>query len=1308
MTRNAPRSEIILILSDQSTDCLLNLRECFFEELRQKDLAHAGDVLVSRRYTSRGKPLPVKLAEDAYVLLHCLKNSLPVPRSVIKNGKRDGTYLESSRTATHSQTQPPQESTSSIPSVVTHEPHATCTDRVALSSIMREMNSLKEMVRALRLEVTSIHNNIQNTRAPCTCHVHVFCKTVYSAPDLPLLLGCPVIHASRIGSGYSWKVKIHRHSLYDALHSSSDTHSVRVWSNKGSKKPSNNTTETSTNVTDHNSVSIVTWNCRGLHNAKPYIADLIESEVDIIILQEHWLWPFELSTLGSIHPQYDFTAISDKRLHASSDLTRGCGGVAILWNKALTCIPISVLDSDRVCGVRLLLPSVKGQAQHYLTILGVYMPSADQPQEVYTSYLETVEHAVSQFSNDGPLVLMGDLNAHLGSREHDSLQQTCNSRGQQWLNLSESLSMHNISLCSLSSGPPYTYSSGSHTSTIDYVLGNDEALKGVSSCNTLEGHPLNTSDHLPIRCTFDLSHVRHPSSPAFPIRHLDWYQAKKTGSVTQYARFCNEIVTPLLEKDYSSIEEVNDDIKAVCKKVTDAANNLIQRKKGTKNSRVKDPTLSHLCWKSRCAFRRWKEAGRPTCGSEWELRKKCKKEVKSYLNQCKAREERIHIQRRDKMFQQNHPNRFRNQHHQKTACNKLFSQDSLITDTNSLLKCWADHFSSLGQSQCSSNDFLRESQLLINDLASDSLNSCDNILYSEIDDEEVEFAINRLKRNRAGGADNVSPEHLKFSGTVFRKWLCHIYNCICQLERIPQCFKDGLIVPVFKGKGKDPLLTKNHRGITLTSVFAKVFEIILSYRITPLLEAAGVPQATQTAYREGVSCTDSMFASMEALAHFKSNGDNVYSCFYDLASAFDTVEFCVLLQNLFQAGIRGKCWRLLHDWYSNLSSQVRLGNHLSESFPICRGIRQGSVLSPMLFNLVMDPLLSTMSSRSLGISINGLFLGAFAHADDLRTMASNIEDTTAQATLVNDFTRSRGLRLCPEKCALVTTNTNLQSSSLKIDNETSLPIEKSVKCLGISWDTSSSSKSCVKERIRKARAAFFANGQLGAFHGLLNPLSSRSIIESCIIPVLLYGSENWVLNHSLLEALNSFQVELGRRALKLPKFTSNLIPLLVLNWPTMCARLLCNKLSFLSRVCNGESTSLSTQVFRSIAASDVASMNIVKQCYFLDSVMGSEFTDEVLNNPNLCLRDLKERIIHADRIMIEEESKEHPSLLYILRVAKENLWPKFWDVALEYGCDGSKSSMALLKALTLTVFSDRKCPVSNCTYIVRPPGLPTL
>jgi hypothetical protein len=72
---------------------------------------------------------------------------------------------------------------------------------------------------------------------------------------------------------------------------------------------------------------------------------------------------------------------------------------------------------------------------------------------------------------------------------------------------------------------------------------------------------------------------------------------------------------------------------------------------------------------------------------------------------------------------------------------------------------------------------------------------------------------------------------------------------------------------------------------------------------------------------------------------------------------------------------------LVRNWYSNLVSQVKFGTHLSKPLNISRGIRQGSVLSPTLFNLVIDPLLSILKQRNLGVSINGLYILAFAHTD---------------------------------------------------------------------------------------------------------------------------------------------------------------------------------------------------------------------------------------------------------------------------------------------------------------------------------------
>ena len=69
---------------------------------------------------------------------------------------------------------------------------------------------------------------------------------------------------------------------------------------------------------------------------------------------------------------------------------------------------------------------------------------------------------------------------------------------------------------------------------------------------------------------------------------------------------------------------------------------------------------------------------------------------------------------------------------------------------------------------------------------------------------------------------------------------------------------------------------------------------------------------------------------------------------------------------LFRLGVNGKCWRLIKDWYSNTRSVVRVNNQLSESFPVKRSVKQGSVLSPTLFIAVMDSLLSFLESSGQG------------------------------------------------------------------------------------------------------------------------------------------------------------------------------------------------------------------------------------------------------------------------------------------------------------------------------------------------------
>ena len=107
-------------------------------------------------------------------------------------------------------------------------------------------------------------------------------------------------------------------------------------------------------------------------------------------------------------------------------------------------------------------------------------------------------------------------------------------------------------------------------------------------------------------------------------------------------------------------------------------------------------------------------------------------------------------------------------------------------------------------------------------------------------------------------------------------------------------------------------------------------------------------------------------------------------------------------------------------------------------------------------------------------------------------------------------------------------------------------------------------------------------GSKGVFLGSANHFSGKAILNACVIPTCLSGCENWILNDELLSTLEAFQGYVECRILKLSKFHSHLIPLIVLGIPLMRTRILSAKLGFLSGITDPENNSLSSQTFRKL------------------------------------------------------------------------------------------------------------------------------
>ena len=99
------------------------------------------------------------------------------------------------------------------------------------------------------------------------------------------------------------------------------------------------------------------------------------------------------------------------------------------------------------------------------------------------------------------------------------------------------------------------------------------------------------------------------------------------------------------------------------------------------------------------------------------------------------------------------------------------------------------------------------------------------------------------------------------------------------MEEIPPSFKLGSICPVYKGGGKDPLITANSRGITMNSMFSKVLQILTLSRLELTLMEACFPHPNQSAFRKHTGCSDAMFATQELIARYISEGSTVHVSF---------------------------------------------------------------------------------------------------------------------------------------------------------------------------------------------------------------------------------------------------------------------------------------------------------------------------------------------------------------------------------------------------------------------------------------------
>ena len=371
---------------------------------------------------------------------------------------------------------------------------------------------------------------------------------------------------------------------------------------------------------------------------------------------------------------------------------------------------------------------------------------------------------------------------------------------------------------------------------------------------------------------------------------------------------------------------------------------------------------------------------------------------------------------------------------------------------------------------------------------------------------------------------------------------------------MPDSWKNAIIITIYKNKG-DKTICGNSRGISLLGTAGKVLAKLLLNRLITHITERILPE-TQCGFRSNRSTVDMIFAARQLLEKSREQHRSLFVAFIDLSKAFDSVDRTLLWKVLQQYGCTKHFTKLLESLHNGMTARIKIGEDLSEPFAVTRGVKQGCVLAPVIFNIYVQcvtHLLSKALDEDLKITLNyrtdrNLFdakklkaktkiqqtsLLELQYADDCALVADSPKVLQTVLTFVTQFYRKLGLNINIGKTEVMelTTPHITRSPNIMEINGTPLKVVPTFKYLGSHISSNCHLDDELSYRLGQATRAY---GRLShkVFHNKNISLSTKVMVyNAMVLSSLLYGSETWTLYHHQTRMLESFHMRCLRRIL---------------------------------------------------------------------------------------------------------------------------------------------------------------------------------
>ena len=269
----------------------------------------------------------------------------------------------------------------------------------------------------------------------------------------------------------------------------------------------------------------------------------------------------------------------------------------------------------------------------------------------------------------------------------------------------------------------------------------------------------------------------------------------------------------------------------------------------------------------------------------------------------------------------------------------------------------------------------------------------------------------KIKKDSAPGPDGVNKATLCNWDPNGRK-LALIYNSFLVDGKIPNSLRDNITTLIPKSTDPAEMLeAANYRPITIGSMVIRLFSSILYQRL-----ASACPTSTrQKGFKAIPGCSENLVMIEGLLKNSAKSKRPLAMVFIDLAKAFDSVSHKHIKAVLEERSVDPLMVKLIMDCYREIGTCVRTSRGFTRRINMKVGVKQGDPLSPLLFNLAIDPLINSLEASGNGYKISKDKIAVLAYADDLVLVSDSWEGMNRNMAILESFSSLTGLQVNPTK-----------------------------------------------------------------------------------------------------------------------------------------------------------------------------------------------------------------------------------------------------------------------------------------------------